>query len=84
MSPADDAEAVGAIARAIHRYVIAHPDAADTVEGIHRWWLLPTLHEESIMRVEEAVEQLVSEGVLRSISPEDGRVIYCYAQQRRL
>jgi hypothetical protein len=82
VNPADNAEVVRAIARAIHCYVIAHPDAADTLDGIHRWWLLPTLHEESILRVEEAVEQLVAEGVLRSISREDGRVIYFYAQRR--
>ena len=82
MSPADDAaDTVCAIAAAIRRYVIAHPEAADTLEGIHRWWLLPTLHEESVVSVEQAVERLVAEGVLRQMSLEDGRVIYSYARR---
>jgi hypothetical protein len=77
-----EAEIVSAIARAIHRYVIAYPDAADTIEGIHRWWLTPPLHEEPEAYVEEAVAYLVANGTLRQTSLEDGRVIFSNAQRR--
>ena len=76
MTPANDAVVVCAIANAISRYVVSHPGAADSIDGIHRWWLLPTLHEESVRLVRMAVARLVSEGTLREIEMEDGRVIY--------
>ena len=70
------------IAAAIRRYVLAHPDAADSIDGIHRWWLAPALRDEAPRRVEAAVAQLVREGVLRQVVQEDGRLIYSSGQKR--
>lgn len=64
------------IARALRDYLDRRPDAADSIEGIHRWWLPPSLHDESPALVEVAVAQLLDEGRLRRVVQEDGGVIY--------
>ena len=69
------------IATAIRCYIHAHPDAADSIDGIHRWWLVPALRDEAPQRVEAAVAQLVRERVLRQVVQEDGRVIYSSGQK---
>lgn len=71
------------IARAIRHYIYSHPDAADSIDGVHRWWLLPLLHEEAREFVEAAVAQLVGEGVLREVVQEDGRVIYSKGRKQQ-
>jgi len=65
----------------IRRYIHAHPDAADTIDGIRRWWLLPVLQDESRELVADALESLVQEGVMRQVTQEDGRVIYSSARR---
>lgn len=35
------AHSTRAVANAIATYLAAHPASADTVEGIHDWWLRP-------------------------------------------
>jgi hypothetical protein len=82
VSRGQEAETVRAIACAIHRYVTAYPDAADTLDGIHRWWLAPPLHEEPEAYVEEAVALLVASGTLQQTLREDGRVIFSNARRR--
>ncbi|MCW5665826.1 MAG: hypothetical protein KIT35_18505 [Piscinibacter sp.] len=61
-APAPD---VDAIASAIRGYLAEHPNAADTVEGIRRWWLLGTLGEVPPELVEQALEQLLAQGRVR-------------------
>ena len=82
LGPANDADVVRAIATAIHRYIVLHPDAADSIDGIHHWWLPPSLHGEAPAWVEAAVARLVADGVLRQVTQEDGRVIYSSALGR--
>ena len=52
------------IAQDILRYLVKHPRAEDTLEGIYEWWLL----EEDIARrtteVNEALAELVGEGLV--------------------
>lgn len=81
MSPHEQA-VVLRIARVIRSYFATHPEAADSVEGIQRWWLLPLLGEEPQALVERALERLVLEGVTQRLVLEDGRVIY--VSSRRL
>jgi hypothetical protein len=67
---------VEAIARDIEAYLAVHPDAADTAEGIQRWWLASTLTEESLDRVRAALDWLTAAGrVTRRVLP-DGGVVY--------
>jgi hypothetical protein len=69
-------DVVSSIAGAVREYFAVHPEAADSADGIQRWWLPPPLREEPLALVERAVERLVSEGVTRRVVLEDGRVIY--------
>lgn len=77
---ADDEGAVASIAAAIRGYFATHPLAADSAEGIQRWWLLPLLREEPLPLVKLALERLAEEGVTRRMVLEDGRVIYAHAR----
>jgi hypothetical protein len=60
---------VHAVAAAILRYLDAHPLAADTAEGIQRWWLLPQYGEVSLHTVEAALAQLEHDGEVRKLDP---------------
>jgi hypothetical protein len=67
---------------AIHRYLTSHPDAADSAEGVARWWL-PSLNvAASVPEVEAALEQLLTLGLARKRALADGRVIYRAATAR--
>lgn len=72
----DDGDAIAAIVDAIRHYFSRYPTAADSVDGIQRWWLPPPLDEEPLFLVELAIDRLVEEGVVRRFVLEDGGVIY--------
>ena len=61
-----------AAARQILNYLIEHPDAKDTMEGILRWWLSKGSGEWKIEDVQEALEFLLSRGWIaeREITPK--------------
>jgi len=61
---------------AIHRYLNAHQDAADSAEGIARWWLPSMNVTASLPEVEAALEQLLTRGLVQKRTLADGRVIY--------
>jgi hypothetical protein len=50
-------------------YLSAHPKAADTAEGIQRWWLAPHYGEVALLQVELALVKLESEGVVQIPDP---------------
>lgn len=56
-----------ALARAILRYLEAHPEAKDTIEGIAQWWLLREWHEPLCGHVKRAVSWLLSQGLILEI-----------------
>jgi len=64
------------LARQIQHYLSAHPNAADSVEGIHRWWLARQRYEESLEQVEQALDYLVDSGQVSRRVEADGRVVY--------
>lgn len=76
-TPADtdaDAEVEG-IARELEQYVSLRPTAADTPDGIARWWL-DRREQPALNRVEAALELLVARGVLvRRLLP-GGKFVY--------
>ena len=49
-------------ANAIMSYLGAHPDSADTVEGIHQWWIRWPDIPESILVTAAALAQLERAG----------------------
>lgn len=60
----------------ILHYLLSHPEAADTAEGITMWWLGKNLAYMEIKKVEEALNNLVTKGVLRCRKIHDGHVLY--------
>lgn len=58
----------------LRRYCAGHPNAADTVEGVQRWWLADAACSREA--VELALCELVERGVLAERSLPDGSVIY--------
>lgn len=58
------------------RYLQAHPNAADTIEGITRWWLAPTLGTVSAEALERALARLMESGHVKRDALGDGRFVY--------
>jgi hypothetical protein len=59
---------------ALERYCHAHPNAADSVEGVRQWWL--TDPDVPLAEVEAALEALVKRGLLDVRWLLDGTAIY--------
>lgn len=71
-----DAAQVNAVAREIERYLDAHPEAADTIDGVMQWWLPATTAAVSRAIAERALAVLVEKGEIVSRTLVDGTVIY--------
>ncbi len=73
---ADDEAQVEVIAEEITRYLLGRPDAADTFDGITRWWLARIRIEDATTQVQKALDLLI-EGhtVVRTVLP-DGNALY--------
>lgn len=69
-------EEIARLAAEVLRYLRRHPGAADTVEGIAEWWVAKQLLEDTLERVQAAVERLVAEGVLEPTGGAAGRPRY--------
>lgn len=67
---------VAAVAVSIRRYLLDHPNAADTLEGVARWWLSGDADHEWLSKVQRAIEQLVNRGEMVRQTLRDGTVIY--------
>lgn len=63
-------------AEQIRQYLQAHPGASDTLEGITAWWLLRHRIDISLTEVQQAVNKLVAEGVIKESEGQDGRTVY--------
>lgn len=64
------------IAGRILDYLRKNPDAGDTLEGIACWWLGLQQIEISVNEVEDALNSLLKEGVIRTHRTRDGIAIY--------
>jgi len=58
----------------IARYCAEHPNAADTVDGVRRWWLADPAR--SLGEIEAALDSLVERGLLDIRRLPDGTAIY--------
>jgi len=57
-------------------YLDAHPQAADSLEGIVLWWLPRQRFVEARARIQESLEQLVDRGLVERTHLPDGTVLY--------
>jgi len=64
------------VASAVLGYLRRHPDAADTLEGIVRWWLPQQRYETEKARIEQVLEALVADGALRCERLPGGASLY--------
>jgi hypothetical protein len=64
------------ISRDILSYLSEYPRAQDTVEGIVHWWLLERRVQRWTTRVEAALTELVTEGLLLERKDQDQRSHY--------
>ncbi len=74
--PSQIPEDVAAIAQRILDYLRAHPHAADTAEGIARWWLSDAAPGHSPEKVERALRILSERGEVKACTLPSGAVVY--------
>lgn len=60
----------------ILRYVVAHPQAKDTIDGIEKWWLPKSTSPEKKRRIEETLNWLAAKRWLIARSSPQAETIY--------
>ena len=63
------------------RYMVSQPDAKDTLQGIHDWWLPVSDEECSLSELEQAVQTLVQCGWLTEQRLAKQTVVYGPSQE---
>lgn len=64
------------VAEEIERYLLTHRNAADTLEGIAKWWLQQQRYIDSIDCVHNALDVLIKRGLVQISTNLDGKKIY--------
>jgi hypothetical protein len=64
------------LVRVILKYLESHPHAADSAEGVARWWLDDRSAEVTLPEVESALRELVVRQALREEKLVDGTTLY--------
>ncbi len=77
----EERETIGAIANQVRDYLSAHPNAADTLEGITGWWLPQQGADANPELVQRAIDDLVARQEVARIESADGHVLYTRAQR---
>jgi hypothetical protein len=73
---------VPALKHEILDYLAHAPNAGDTVQGIAEWWLLEQRIRHTVAEVRRALEELVAEGLVKTIRHADGRTHYLVRRDR--
>lgn len=69
-----------ALAGEILRYLQTHQTASDTAEGIVRWWIKRQRLEDTLVRVQAALDRLVADAVVVPRLTPAGRTLYLLRQ----
>jgi hypothetical protein len=69
-------ELIRTVADDIQAYLESNPNAADTLEGIVKWWHARVRYEEARQTVKAALDRLIEEGHVRSRQSAHGETIY--------
>ena len=72
-----------AVAAAILDYLRAHPMAADSADGVQRWWIGSRRVGLGVEEVESALDLLVERNLLRRLRLMDGTVLYAQVMPTR-
>lgn len=57
-------------------YLIEHPDAQDTADGIAQWWILERCVKSQAPLVNEAIDYLVERGLIVRRKAKDSKIHY--------
>jgi hypothetical protein len=57
-------------------YLAKNPDAQDTLEGVIEWWLLEQRLKKQMLKVKDALDELVKDGLLVERQGKDLRIHY--------
>ncbi len=71
------------LAQAILQYLLQHPDAKDTREGIATWWVRRQQIRETAHKVSRALELLVARDLITECRGPDQRLYYRLSQKQR-
>lgn len=63
-------------------YLVQHPEAQDTLEGIAEWWLLERRILDTVGNLETVLDDLVKRGFLLATQPAEGRCRYRLNRER--
>lgn len=63
------------VAKEIEQYLTNHPHAADSIEGIIKWWLPQQRYVDAHDKIARALDYLISRGVVKKIDIP-GSVLY--------
>ena len=64
------------ISNEILAYLVEHPEAQDTLEGIVEWWLLERTIKFQKAQVQNALDELVARGFILEHKGLDSRIRY--------
>lgn len=67
---------IGSSGYEILQYLIRHPKAQDTVEGIVEWWLLEQRIVNMMGRVKSGLAELTAKTLVNTRESRDGRIFY--------
>lgn len=73
-----NAREVQNVAQEIHAYLVHHPNAADTIDGIITWWLMKQRLMEAKSTVQDALNYLEHNNKICKLINQDGSVVYKY------
>jgi len=68
---------IGKLIKAIEAHLATHPLAADSAEGVARWWLAAHGVVASPLEVQLALATLVRKRRVRRVQLADGNTLYC-------
>lgn len=64
------------IVQEISDYIADHPDAKDSLEGITKWWLARQQYENSLNKVQQALDYLEKNNIVKKSSIAGGIAVY--------